>query len=142
MSDTADILVVDDSEEDARLLELFAKRAQLTHPLVHVTSGQEALDYLASPENPLPGLVLLDIRMPGLDGHETLAQIRAHDQPRVAQLPVVMLTTSNEETDVRKAYRLHASGYIVKPMGAAGYRDILHSLDKYWFQVVRRPAYG
>ena len=135
-----DILVVDDSEEDARLLTLFARRARVENPIVHMNSGQAALDYLSASDTVPPGLILLDIRMPGLDGHETLQLIREHENARTAVIPVVMLTTSDDDEDIRKAYQMHANSYIVKPEDAEGFLRVIHSLDEYWFQVVRRPT--
>ncbi|MCB0917510.1 MAG: response regulator [Actinobacteria bacterium] len=135
-----DILVVDDSEEDARLLTLFARRARVENPIVHMNSGQAALDYLSASDTVPPGLILLDIRMPGLDGHETLQLIREHENARTAVIPVVMLTTSDDDEDIRKAYEMHANSYIVKPEDAEGFLRVIHSLDEYWFQVVRRPT--
>lgn len=140
MSSPLVILLVDDSPEDAELVELFARRARISNPIVHVSSGQEALDYLAQQDpQSMPGLVLLDVRMPGLSGHETLERIRSNDDPAVRVIPVVMLTQSHHPDDVLSAYSLQANSYVVKPPDAAGFQSIVTALTDYWFTIVKLP---
>lgn len=133
------ILLVDDSYSDAKLITRFAKMANVTNPIDHVESGALALEYLES-DKQLPGLVLLDINMPLMNGHEVLQAIRKHSDPDIARLPVVFLTTSNNPDEVRAAYTEHANSYVVKPVDAEGFQKILTSLADYWFQIVRIPG--
>lgn len=132
------ILLVDDSFSDAKLIKRFATMAKVSNPIEHVESGALALEYLES-DKALPGLILLDINMPMMNGHEVLQAIRAHSDPYIARLPVVFLTTSNNPDEVRAAYSEHANSYVVKPVDAAGFQKILTSLADYWFQIVRIP---
>lgn len=133
------ILLVDDSNADAKLIRQFAKLARVANPIVHVTSGQAALDYLNDAEE-LPGLVLLDINMPVMNGHEVLTAIRQHPQAHIARLPVVFLTTSNNPDEIRQAYSESVNSYVVKPVDANGFQRILESLADYWFEIVRLPS--
>ncbi len=133
------ILLVDDTPADAKLVRRFAALAGIMNPIDHMTSGPAALEHLLGTDS-LPGLVLLDINMPLMNGHEVLAAIRRHDREDIARLPVVFLTTSRNPDEVRTAYGNHANSYIVKPMDAAGFRQVLRSLADYWFQTVSLPV--
>ena len=135
------ILLADDSHSDAKLFSRFAKMANVANPIDHVESGALALEYLQS-DKPLPGLILLDINMPLMNGHEVLQAIRGHDDPEISRLPVVFLTTSNNPDEVRAAYSEHANSYVVKPVDALGFQKILGSLADYWFETVRIPGSG
>ncbi|MCB0918227.1 MAG: response regulator [Actinobacteria bacterium] len=132
------ILLVDDSVTDAKLIKRFAQLAQIANPIVHVESGPQALSYLET--EPLPGLVLLDINMPVMNGHEVLQAIRGSENPSIARLPVVFLTTSDDPEEVARAYSEAVNSYVVKPVDAAGFQTILRSLTDYWFQIVRIPS--
>jgi two-component system response regulator len=107
------ILLVDDSMADAKLIRYFAERVGVCQPIEHVTSGPEALKRLES-SHPLPGLLLLDINMPGMNGHELLTVLRSHSHPNIARIPVVVLKTSNYPDEVRQAYSEGANSYVVK----------------------------
>lgn len=133
------ILLVDDSAADAKLVMHFAKRAKVANPIDHVSSGAAALAYLES-DRPTPGLVLLDINMPVMNGHEVLIAIRNHRRPEIARLPVVFLTTSDNPDEVRQSYSETVNSYVVKPVDAAGFQRILSSLADYWFEIVQIPA--
>jgi len=133
------ILLVDDSHSDAKLITRFAALAKVVNPIHHAESGAAALAYLASDE-PLPGLILLDINMPLMNGHEVLRAIREHSDPEVARLPIVFLTSSNNPDEIRAAYSEHVNSYVVKPVDALGFQRILTSLTDYWFQIVRIPG--
>ena len=133
------ILLVDDSRSDAKLVMQFAKRAQIANPITHVESGPAALSYLESAEA-LPGLILLDLNMPVMNGHEVLMRIRCHSNPGIASVPVVILTTSDNPDEVRAAYSENANSYIVKPIDIAGFSRIMKSLAEYWFEIVKNPS--
>jgi CheY-like chemotaxis protein len=115
------ILVVEDDPNDVLLIRRTLLRASIPNPVHIVNTGQEALDYLAGtgPFNdrntyPLPGLILLDLKLPGIDGYGVLAWIQQH--PSYHQLRVVVLTSSHEMGDLNKAYRLGANTFLVKPL--------------------------
>ncbi len=122
MSDPLIILHVEDDPAHAELVREGFRGHRLPHEIRHVASGAEALDYLLqrgayaeADDCPRPDVVLLDLRMPGMDGIDVLAEMRASDELR--DLPVVILTTSDADNDRLEAYRNQISAYIVKPMG-------------------------
>lgn len=133
------ILLIDDSASDAKLVRQFAKLAKVANPIQHEESGPAALKYLEQAEVK-PGLILLDINMPIMNGHEVLTRIRQHDDPDIATLPVVILTTSDSPDEVRAAYSEHANSYVVKPVDLSGFHKIMTSLAEYWFEIVKIPA--
>ncbi|MCH9815583.1 MAG: response regulator [Actinomycetia bacterium] len=139
MSEPVSIMLIDDSYEDALLVKRFAKRAAVANPVIHMDSGRKAIDYLTSPETEAPGCILLDVNMPGLTGHETLAEIRACDDPAIRRIPVIFLTTSDSKSDLAAAYDGHANSYIVKPKDSATFQRMLSTLAGYWFDIVYRP---
>ncbi len=134
-----EVVIVDDSTSDAKLIMMMAKRLKIANPFRHFESGQAALDFLSS-DGALPGLILLDINMPLLNGHEVLKQIRSHPSEAVRRLPVVMLTTSDDPREISAAYSEHANSYVVKPLGLDQYQRIVEQLHEYWFQLVQMPS--
>ena len=140
---TKDILVVEDNPADYFATERGLRKAGLANPIVHAESGEQALDYLygrgsyAEGGPRRPGIVLLDINLPGLNGGEVLERIRADDALRT--LPVVMLTTSSDERDVQMAYRLGANSYVQKPVDLDGFMSAIKRLKDFWFEVVIVP---
>lgn len=139
------ILVAEDDPDDREFIREAFARVRLANPLFFVEHGIELLEYLrrsgryADPaSSPRPALVLLDLNMPRMGGGEALAQLRA--DPEFRALPVVVLTTSNDELDVERCYALGANSYVCKPMGfdalVAATRDIGH----FWFEVARLPG--
>jgi len=137
------ILVVEDNPADFFATERGLRKAGLANPIVHAESGEQALDYLngtgafTGQGEQKPGIVLLDINLPGLNGGEVLEKIRADD--RLKLLPVIMLTTSSDERDVQMAYRLGANSYIQKPVDLDGFMAALKRLKDYWFELVILP---
>lgn len=129
------ILLVDDNQDDHALIKRAFSRAGLAHPLQSVSSGIEAIAYLNDEHPyhdrtnyPLPVLVLLDVKMPGVDGFEVLRWIR--HQPRFARLCVVMLTSSDEIRDANMAYQLGADSFLVKPLDFWNARELSQSLER------------
>lgn len=131
------ILLVEDNPDDAELaLRAFAE-AKVTNPLVHVQDGVEALDYLFArntfaARDPLnvPVMVLLDLRLPRLDGLDVLRAIRAGEHTR--HIPVVMLTSSNHPRDRAAAYDLHVNSYVQKPVDYDRFVETAGQLGRYW----------
>ena len=137
------ILVVEDNPADFFATERGLRKAGLANPIVHAESGEEAMDYLLGGGKfegqgvQKPGIVLLDINLPGLNGGEVLERIRANEQLKM--VPVIMLTTSNDERDVQMAYRLGANSYVQKPVDLDGFMAALKRLKDYWFELVILP---
>ncbi len=132
------VLYAENDENDALLMQACWKRAGLEPTLRVVEDGYAAKEYLLGEgrfadrvENPFPTLVLLDLSMPGCTGLEVLGWVRA--QPRFADLPVLILSLSNQERDRTDALRLGASDYVVKPTGLAGFVETLRSWRERWF---------
>ncbi len=144
VGETCLILVVDDREDDILLIRRAFAKAGVSNPVQNVRSGEEAVAYLSGEgkyanraEYPLPVLVLLDLKMPGMDGFDVLTWIRQQDGIR--GLPVVVLTTSNEMSDVNRAYQLGASSFFVKEIEFDGTVDLSKLLQKYWLTKARTP---
>jgi two-component system response regulator len=138
------ILLVEDSPSDVGLTQRAFEKSQIANELVVAEDGQEALDYLFSGNpltsqsmNELPALILLDLKLPKVDGLQVLRQIRAND--RTSRLPVVILTTSSEEDDIAKCYDLGANSYIRKPVDFNQFLGAVQHLGLYWL-VMNEPA--
>ncbi len=136
-----DILLVEDNPGDVRLTEEALKESRLAVNLRTAGDGVEALamlrregEYAALPQ---PGLILLDLNMPRMDGRELLRQIKSDD--RLKHIPVVVLTTSAAERDIVQAYGLHANCYITKPVELEGFMKIVQSIESFWLTVVKLP---
>jgi two-component system response regulator len=139
------ILLVEDNPDDAELtMRAFAK-AKIANQIVHVTDGQEALDYLFStgahadrdPEA-APTMVLLDLNLPRLNGLDVLKAMRA--DPRTRRVPVVMLTSSNEERDLIASYDLGANSFVRKPVDFAQFLEAAQQLGMYWLVLNQQPT--
>ena len=133
------IVMADDSDPDIDLFRMALKKVNEEASIVSVKDGEELLKFLKN-ESPYekskkPDMILLDICMPNLDGIETLKELK--NSPLLHSIPVVMLTNSNREEDVRLSYENGANSYIVKPYSGAEYGKIIEAIDKYWFSVVR-----
>jgi CheY-like chemotaxis protein len=131
------ILLIDDSEDDLILVRRSFIKAGVLNPLMTVTSGDQAIAYLSGSgkyanraEYPLPGLILLDIKMPGMDGFEVLRWVR--NQPDLKTLRIVMLTSSDELRDMNQAYQLGANSFLIKPLDFERFVEISQALCGYW----------
>jgi CheY-like chemotaxis protein len=134
------ILYAEDDPDDRLLAQMAHRDSMVVNPLVFVADGAEALEYLRQTGrhvdrsgSPQPGIVLLDLNMPGIDGRETLRIIRA--DPVFDRLPVVILTTSMAEDDVAPSYDAGANLYIVKPRGFKGLVQVFDRLCAYWLDL-------
>lgn len=126
------ILLVEDNPADVDLtLRAFARR-KLVNPVEIARDGEEALAWIPRWEQgePLPLVILLDLKLPRIDGLEVLRQFRENEVSRT--IPIVVLTSSHEDTDVRTAYRLHANSYIVKPVNFEKFMDVAAQIELYW----------
>lgn len=139
------ILIVEDSQEDSEILKRAFKKTGANIPLRFVSDGQQAMDYLSGEgpyadrtANPLPRLMLLDLKLPKLDGFDVLGWLQT--QPKLKLLPVTVLTSSNLDKDVDRAYGLGANSYLVKPSSLSGFEDIANRLHDYWLETNRPPS--
>jgi CheY-like chemotaxis protein len=132
MSIRKPILLVEDNPMDVDLTLRAFKRRRVTNPIDVARDGEEALAWLPRWEagEPTPTVILLDLKLPRIDGLEVLRRFKAHPTLRV--IPVVVLTTSAEHADVRTAYQLGANSYIVKPVEFEKFMDVCESIDLYW----------
>ena len=137
MSEPPSILLVEDSDDDAELTQRAFAQAKIGNPLIRVNDGVEALDYLFGLNSfagrnisKLPVLVLLDLKLPRLDGLDVLKAIRAHELTRY--LPVVMLTSSDHDRDRLAAYHHHVNGYVKKPVDYDEFVEAARQLGLYW----------
>ena len=135
------ILLVEDNEDDIELTLIAFRRQQLANDLVIARDGQEALEILhgtpSKPPQPLPVVVLLDLKLPRRDGFEVLDAIRAHPHTRL--LPVVVLTSSAQERDRLKTYKLGANSYIVKPVDFEQFLEAARQIGMYWLMLNTAP---
>lgn len=138
------ILLADDDEDDCLLTRKALTANRLANDFHIVNDGQELLDYLfrrgdyADPAKaPRPGMILLDLNMPGINGHEALAEIKK--DPQLRQIPVIILTTSEAEEDVFRSYDLGANSFISKPVTFQGLVQCLSKMGQYWFEIVALP---
>ncbi|MBL9187083.1 MAG: response regulator [Opitutaceae bacterium] len=144
MSDLRRILLVDDSVNDVKLMISALRGAGLANPIETCRDGAEALDYLfrrglhaGRSDATCPCVVLLDLKMPKVDGLEVLAQIR--QDPHFKTLPVVMITSSAEEKDMLKSYKLGVNAYVVKPVTHDQFLEAIKNVGLFW-AVVNRPS--
>jgi CheY-like chemotaxis protein len=138
------ILMADDDEDDRILTQAALEESQIINPIDFVDNGEELLAYLRR-EGPyqalqgtsLPGLILLDLNMPRKDGREALQEIR--EDERLRHIPVVVLTTSQQDEDILKSYGLGANSFITKPVTFEGLVAVMRALKMYWLQIVTLP---
>ncbi len=141
------ILMADDDEDDRLLTQEALEESRLVNKIHFVEDGEQLMDYLYRrgaytylADEPLPGLILLDLNMPRKDGREALQEIKADKQLR--PIPVVILTTSKGEEDIYRSYDLGASSYIAKPVTFAALVEVIRAIGRYWFELVELPNTG
>lgn len=137
----AAILLVEDDPDDAYLITHGLDDWEVPHSITVVEDGQEALDYLLDKRRrgarPLPDLVLLDLNLPKVSGHEVLRRVKQDD--RLRRLPVVVLTTSKADEDILRSYDDYANTYISKPSGLSETKQMLDTLTQFWFSLATLP---
>lgn len=138
------ILLVEDNADHAELVMRNLEDFQVANRIVHVQDGEAALDYLHGRRNyadrglfPLPNLMLLDLRLPKVDGLQVLREVKNDSSLRT--VPVVVLTTSDAERDMAMAYECHANSYLIKPVDFDGFSSLLKDLGFYWLAWNKRP---
>jgi len=143
-ADAIEILFVEDNPADVELTLRALSSAHIANRIRVASDGEEALDYLLGPGDhrgvgcpPLPRLVLLDLKLPKVDGLEVLRQLR--ENPRTHTLPVVILTSSKEERDLVQGYKLGANSYIQKPVDFGQFQDTVKQLGLYWLVINEPP---
>lgn len=144
MNTPLEVLLIEDNPHDAELAIRALKELNLADHLIHLIDGQEALDFLfgtgayeGRDVNQLPKVILLDLKLPKVNGIEVLRELRANE--RMKCIPVVILTSSREERDISEAYQLGANSYVVKPMNFQSYLDVIGNMGSYWLKINLYP---
>lgn len=132
-----EILLVEDSLEDAELIVRTLKKHNLANHLLHVQDGEEALQFLMNENDVMPRLILLDLKMPKVDGIEVLKTLKSHPEKRL--IPVVVLTSSREERDIVESYRLGVNAYIVKPVDFEKFVRAVSDIGLFWLILNQPP---
>jgi two-component system, chemotaxis family, response regulator Rcp1 len=136
-----EILLIEDNPGDADLTREALLEAKVHNRLHVVDDGAKALDFLfkrgAYADAPRPDIILLDLNLPKKDGRQVLAEVKA--EPRLADIPVVILTTSQAEEDIIRSYQLHANCYITKPVDFKQFLKVVKSIEEFWLTVVKLP---
>lgn len=138
------VLLVEDNPRDVRLTQRAFVRAGLSHDLRVVRDGDEVLAYLQREgaykdpgSAPRPDVILLDLNLPRMGGHDVLRRLK--QDPRFKQVPIIVLTTSGRPDDVRLAYEAGANAYLLKPVEFARFTEIMGQLGKFWLELVELP---
>lgn len=140
MNDDAAILLVEDNSDDAELIAYAFRKVGITNPLSRLADGDAAVEYLGGAGKyadrlhyPLPALILLDLKLPKRSGFEVLAFVRGQKATR--HTTVVVLTSSNQQADIERAYDLGANSYLIKPVNRDKLIELVRSLDAYWLKL-------
>lgn len=141
MPRAAKILIVEDNSGDEFLVRDAFERGKARHELEVARDGEAALDRLRGlgehADKPVPDLILLDLNLPKIDGRDVLKSLK--DDARLANIPVLILTTSSSEVDVDRCYALHANAYMTKPFDALGYEEIVEAVEAFWLATAVLP---
>ena len=136
---TANILLVEDDEDDVRLILRTFKESRLINQVDRVSNGREALDFLIYKiSGNYPDIILLDLNMPKMDGREFLEEKNKIEE--IKDIPVVIMTTSKQEEDILRGYGLGAKSYIIKPVNVNSFIQTIQSFEEYWFEIVVLPS--
>lgn len=138
-SRTVEVLLIEDSVDDAELTIRALRKRNLANSLYHVEDGLQALEFLhgGDESRPPPRVILLDLKLPKIDGLEVLRRLRADERTR--RIPVVVLTSSKEDRDLERAYALGANSYIVKPVDFTKFAEVVGQLGMYWVLMNELP---
>lgn len=138
VTDVMSILLVEDSLADVELTLDALRSAKVANRVTVVRDGAAALQHLREQRDTLPDLVILDLNLPRLSGHEVLAAMRADHVTR--RIPVAVLTTSSADSDVERTYDLGANCFLTKPVDLDDFVEVVHSIDDFWLGLVRLPS--
>lgn len=130
MRDDCPILLVEDDEVDVMLVERAFRKLNIMNHLIKAGNGEEALQLLSDNSQPRPCIILLDLNMPRMNGFEFLERVKADSELR--SIPVVILSTSNEERDVNRCYRNQCAGYLVKQVNIEDFTETMRCFNQYW----------
>lgn len=137
-----EILLVEDSPGDVRLAQEVFRESKVINHLSVARDGEEALAFLKKKgpfhDSPTPDIILLDLNLPRIDGREVLAEVK--NDPSLRRIPVVVLTMSDAETDIVRAYNLHANCYLKKPLELDGFIEIIKAVEDFWLSIVKLPS--
>ena len=136
-----DILLVEDNAGDAVLVQRAFELGRISNRIFTVSDGEEAIAFLKNQgihnEAPRPDLIILDLNMPGMDGREALAEIKA--DPNLLSIPVIVMTSSDDERDIDNSYKLHVNCYIRKPVLVREFLDTIKAIDYFWISIASLP---
>jgi len=140
VNELSSILLVEDNPDDAELVRYAFEKAGIQNPLALITDGDAAVDYLGRTgahahliDHPLPELILLDLKLPRRSGFEVLCFVRGHKPTK--HTPVVVLTSSDQDEDIRRSYELGANSFLVKPIGRDALIELARTLKAYWIKL-------
>lgn len=144
MSTEATILIIEDSPEDYEAcVAALTQDSNIFNPIVWCENGEDALKYLrdagehAGATHEMPGVILLDLNLPGLDGRDVLTKLK--NDPATKRLPIVVMTSSSDQMDIDRCYDAGANSYVVKPVDLDGFLAAIARLRDYWFKIVVLP---
>ena len=137
-NNVVEVLLIEDNMDDAGLTIRTLQKHRLANHLLHLQDGEEALKYLFNKSNKMPKVILLDLKMPKVDGIEVLQKLKSDD--RLKLVPVVVLTSSKEERDIVEAYRLGVNAYIVKPVDFEQFVKAVGDLGLFWLVLNQPPT--
>jgi two-component system response regulator len=133
-SSTVEILLIEDNPEDAELTMRALKKSKITNNICHLKDGEEAINYLFPDKglnhNALPKVILLDLKLPKVDGIQILKRLKSDERTKL--IPVVILTSSQEERDIVESYKLGVNSYVTKPVGFEKFINAVSKLGLYW----------
>ncbi|PQA89374.1 response regulator [Hyphococcus luteus] len=141
---TFTVLLIEDDSADREIITRVIDESGFSAKVDVVSTGDEALDYLLNTgrekgrDNVAPGLILLDLNLPGMSGFDLLQKLKA--EPGVKNIPVIVLSTSDAPEDINQCYALGASSFVTKPSSLQGFVDIMRQIERYWFDIVSLPG--
>jgi CheY-like chemotaxis protein len=141
------LLVVEDSNEDFKMLQRLMRRMSVQNPIYRCTNGDEALDFLYQEGNfnnpetaPRPSVILLDLNLPGIDGREILEKLKQDGSFK--EIPIIVFTTSSNPKDIELCYQKGANGYLIKPMNFEELQKTVQAFVNYWLEVNTPPVFS
>lgn len=135
------VLMIDDNPIELQLFSRMLKTVRVEGDVVGCSDGESALKYLndmaAKGDDSLPDIIFLDLNLPKMTGKQVLAEIKG--SPMLKTVPIIVMSTSKDESEIRRCYELHANCYLTKPFDLEEYREFLENIEKFWFSMVQLP---